>query len=228
MDGFEWAKGSVIGCAHIRINKNNQDAVLIKSTADYVIGIVADGCGSKTHSEVGAWFGVEILVEAIANHLPQSLTEETLDTIGEQVIDRLPKLSNFQDYYLFTLLGFVVTSTDTIVFGCGDGLFSINGDLSQLSFENNAPPYLIYPGTKLEVYQHIPTEELTSIVIATDGLEDWLKAKDLNQFSQLDKYFKNPDQVRRTLAIAQKKESLLADDTTLITLRRKPLENTNQ
>ena len=228
MDKFEWAKGSVTGREHIRINKNNQDAVLIKSTADYVIGIVADGCGSKTHSEVGAWLGVEILVEAIANHLPQSLTEETLDTIGEQVIDRLPKLSNFQDYYLFTLLGFVVTSTDTIVFGCGDGLFSINGDLSQLSFENNAPPYLIYPGTKLEVYQHIPTEELTSIVIATDGLEDWLKAKDLNQFSQLDKYFKNPDQVRRTLAIAQKKESLLADDTTLITLRRKTLENTNQ
>ena len=228
MDKFEWAKGSVTGREHIRINKNNQDAVLIKSTADYVIGIVADGCGSKTHSEVGAWLGVEILVEAIANHLPQSLTEETLDTIGEQVIDRLPKLSNFQDYYLFTLLGFVVTSTDTIVFGCGDGLFSINGDLSQLSFENNAPPYLIYSGTKLEVYKRIPTEQLMSIVIGTDGLEDWLEAKDLSQFSQSDKYFKNPDQVRRTLAIAQKTESLLADDTTLITLRRKPLESSNQ
>ncbi|AFY40223.1 hypothetical protein Lepto7376_4094 [[Leptolyngbya] sp. PCC 7376] len=219
MDGFEWAAGSVIGKEHRRVNKNNQDAIAIKSATDYAIGIVADGCGSKAHSEVGAWLAVELLAEAIATHLPQPLTKQKIEEFGQNLLQNFPALPNFQNYYLFTLLGFVVTEEQSVIFGCGDGIYAINDEIKQISYEDNAPPYLIYPETKLEIYAEISTEDLNSLFIGTDGIEEWIQQKELSEFWQSDKYFKNPDQIRRTLAIAQKKESLSKDDTTLITLR---------
>ncbi|OKH13431.1 protein phosphatase 2C domain-containing protein [[Limnothrix rosea] IAM M-220] len=220
MDDFEWAAGSVIGREHQRLHKNNQDAMLVTSTDDFLIGIVADGCGSQSHSEVGAWLGVNLLAEAIAAHLPEPLTPETFHLLGEKVLTQLPKIANFQQYYLFTLLGFIAIKAEVFIFGCGDGTYAVNDEVKQLSFPKNAPPYLIYPDTKLELYEQIKISQIESFCIATDGIDDWLKEKELNEFWRSEKYFKNPDQVRRCLAIANKKEHLLKDDTTLITVRR--------
>ncbi len=224
MNNFQWAAGSVIGREHQWLNKNNQDAMLVTETDDCLIGIVADGCGSQPHSEVGAWLGVNLLAEAIAAHTPEPLTPETFHLLGEKVLAQLLKITNFQQYYLFTLLGFIATKEDVFIFGCGDGIYAFNGDIKQLSFPENAPPYLIYPSTKLELYDQIEISQLDSLLIATDGIEDWLRKKEINEFWQSEKYFKNPDQVRRRLAIANKKEHLLKDDTTLISVRRQEEE----
>ena len=139
-------------------------------------------------------------------------------------MEQLSIIPSPQDYCLFTILGFVVTKEITFIFGCGDGLYVLNGEVKQFSFENNAPPYLIYPDTQLQQYECMPTAQLNSLLIATDGLEEWRQTKEISDFWEQDKYFKNSDQVRRSLAIAQKKESLLKDDTTLITVRRAEME----
>jgi len=52
---FEVAAGSVIGRDHLRPLgwKNNQDGYAIRSSADSIVAVVTDGCGSETKSEVG-------------------------------------------------------------------------------------------------------------------------------------------------------------------------------
>ncbi len=223
MERCAWAAGSVIGREHQRLNKNNQDAFCVRATDDYVIGVIADGCGSCAHSEVGAWLGVELVAGAIAEALPQSLTSKQIEEIGKTVLIQLPHKLNPYDYYLFTILGFIITPEETTLFGCGDGMMVINGELTQWHFANNAPPYLIYPDEKLKILAQLKTADLQSLFIGTDGVEDWLKHHHVQIFWEEEKFFRNPDQVRRTLAIANKQASILRDDTTLISLRHQPI-----
>lgn len=220
MQQFQWAAGSIIGSEHQRVNKNNQDALAVRSADDYLLGVVADGCGSCTHSEVGAWLAVELIAEAIAAN-PNAITDDDgCRELGEKVLRKLPPQLPAEKYYLFTLLGFVITPEETVVFGCGDGTLAINGEITRWEFANNAPPYLIYPTENLRIISRLPTENLESLLIGTDGLDDWQKYQELSDFWQQQKYFKNPDQVRRSLAIANKKKAVLRDDTSLISVRR--------
>ncbi|MGB2923902.1 MAG: protein phosphatase 2C domain-containing protein [Limnothrix sp.] len=220
MQQFQWAAGSIIGAEHKRIGKNNQDAVLMQVTNEYVLGIVADGCGSCAHSEVGAWLGVELVREAIAANFPVVMDAEYFRDLGNSVIEKLPKQLARKEYLLFTLLGFVITATETVVFGCGDGTMAINGEITRWEFANNAPPYLVYPSKDLQIITQLPTKDLQSILVGTDGLDDWQKHHELDDFWQAEKYFKNPDQIRRSLTVANRKQSILRDDASLITVRR--------
>ena len=126
---------------------------------------------------------------------------------------------------------------------------------------HNAPPYLAYgllqprppcfsaEELQIRVYHQCPTAAVHSLVLGTDGVEDlqavaeqYLPGKpeqvgDLAQFWQNDRYFTNPDALRRRLALMnreviqpdwqqrqlQRNRGLLPDDTTLICLRRVPL-----
>ena len=45
---------SVIGKAHIKINKPNQDSYLIANNDEYTLAVVCDGLGSKKYSQVGS------------------------------------------------------------------------------------------------------------------------------------------------------------------------------
>jgi hypothetical protein len=86
--------------------------------------------------------------------------------------------------------------------------------------------------TEFQINQQIATEKVQSILIGTDGVIDLIKAENrnlprklekvgsLSQFWQSDRYFDNPDLVRRKLfLINHQADGLLPDDTTLITLR---------
>lgn len=204
MRQFQWAAGSIIGSEHQRVNKNNQDALTVRFGDDYLLGVVADGCGSCAHSEVGAWLAVELIIEAIAANPNLITDEDTCRELGEEILQKLPPQLPAEKYYLFTLLGFVITPKEAVIFGCGDGTLAINGEVTRWEFANNAPPYLIYPTENLRIITRLPTENLESLLIGTDGLDDWQKYQDLSDFWQQQKYFKNPDQVRRSLAIANK------------------------
>ena len=144
------------------------------------------------------------------------------------------------DYLLFTILGAVITDLETVTFSMGDGAIAINGELTQIpAYPNNAPPYLAYglykpEAINFEIRDRLPTEKLESLFIATDGIEDLVKSEDINQFWQEDRYFKNPDAIRRKLAMLNREEvkpdwnrkeltkrsGVLSDDTTLVTIRR--------
>ena len=159
---------------------------------------------------------------------------------------------------LFTAVAAVVTPEVTTVASIGDGFIALNGELTRLGpFPNNTPPYFVYPLVDTEFSAHpeqlkfqvahvVPTSEVRSLLVATDGLEDLLacevrelpgtteKFGPLSQFWEKDLYFKNRDAIRRRLAIANSEQRrlnrqsgelvtalpLLTDDTTLAVLRR--------
>ncbi|MBL1178022.1 MAG: protein phosphatase 2C domain-containing protein [Pantanalinema sp. GBBB05] len=162
------------------------------------------------------------------------------------------------DYLLFTIVGAVITPTVTTLFTVGDGVLILNGEaVSVPSFSGNAPPYLAYgliepspmPFEQLQFQTHhcLSTDEVRSLLIATDGVKDLLAVAEqplpgkrelvgqIEQFWQNDRYFHNPDQLRRRLSLINREVvqpdweqqqlnrvgGLLPDDTTLIVIRKK-------
>lgn len=269
---FEIAYGSIIGRDHKETGKNNQDGFYIFTSPEVIIGIVCDGCGSGQYSEVGAKIGVRITAEMIMRDIEQSnRRKQTLSPVNEKVrqniITQLRILINsmganvseiVNEYFLFTILGFLILPDRTYIFSCGDGIFIINNEIKSLSFLDNMPPYLAYEitGTSLknalqfQIHKIIPTETVETILIGTDGVENIINAETrkmpgnenlvghISQFWLDDKFFKNPDMIRRKLSLINrdlvkclhnslgkiteihKENGLLLDDTTMIVVRK--------
>jgi hypothetical protein len=215
---------------------------------------------------VGAQLGARLIVEAMVRALPAASCT-FWQRVHTAVLQRLrdlaehlggPLARTVQDYFLFTIVGALVTPLRTWVFALGDGVIAVNGDVLSLGpFAHNAPPYLAYalldapmPGaTSWQCQRTMPTPAVQSIVLGTDGLEAWLRAEAqplpgqrgtvgaLQRFWQDEHYFRNPDAVRRTLAMANREvlqpdweaqrlhrhTGLLPDDTTLVVIRRRPV-----
>ena len=255
VDSFEYAIGSIIGRNHVLAGKNNQDAYRIVANEKFIIAVMCDGCGSGKHSEVGAKLGARLVINAIADLLNQSPNQdleiskpEFWDSVKINLLQKLKdfvSLSNgdlefVNDHLLFTILGAVITSSETVTFSMGDGAIAINGKFTEIPpYADNAPPYLAYglykpEALNFEIRDRLPTSELESLLIATDGIDDLVKVEDINQFWQEDRYFKNPDAVRRKLAMLNREETkpdwnkrelikrsgVLSDDTSLVVIRR--------
>lgn len=160
------------------------------------------------------------------------------------------------DFFLFTVLGVAISPLQTVVFGIGDGLFLVGDEMVKLGpFPGNAPPYLAYglfrEGPSFLRHRVLATSEVDSILIATDGALDYDAAvgkkrpggvasrgevvAPLGAFCLEDRYFHNPDAIRRALSLVNrevmrpewserrlhKEPGLLEDDTTLLVARRK-------
>lgn len=257
---FAVAGGSVIGRNHLLMGKNNQDAYEYFSNDDLTLAVVCDGCGSCPHSEVGAKWGAKLWIKAVLNYC-QTNPNQPIDekAIKDSILEELNKAvislavnqalnTIIRDYFLFTLIGVVITPKFTTIMILGDGVISVNGKLTVLpEFPNNAPPYLAYQllnsqdSLNFIIYEQILTKDVHCLLIGTDGVKDLLnlerldlKITDIDQFCQNDSYFKNPDLIRRHLCLmnrekvvpnwqthAVKKEiGLLSDDTTLIAIKR--------
>jgi len=168
------------------------------------------------------------------------------------------------EYFLFTVVGTIIDKDATILFSLGDGLMLVNTQVTQLGpFPGNKPPYLAYglvstdedvPDIRFSINHVLDTDTVESLILGTDGVCDTsnlettlLPGKDevfgsILQFVENDKYFKNPDMIRRRLAIANKHgqkvnweekkmesfSGILADDTTIVVVRRTPLQKNDQ
>ncbi len=273
LDKFEVASGSVRGRDHRETDKNNQDGFYIASACDALCAVVTDGCGSGKYSEVGAKIGARLVTEAIMREIEQSIRRGIIpkpvnEKVRQNVIAQLRVLINamgasisevVNEYFLFTVIGFLILPWETYIFSIGDGVFIKNGNIVSLAFPNNAPPYLSYEITgsflkeslQFKIHEVAPTEDVESILIGTDGVGDLILAEvknisgkvelvgNINQFFKEDKFFKNPDMIRRRLSLINrdavkyerdqhgriidiKKEfGLLPDDTTIVAVRRK-------
>lgn len=197
--------------------------------------------------------GLERLRISMIVNLRESFNEISDGSLSQAVIDHL----------LFTLLSLVITPTLTYVIGIGDGVYAINGEVKQIGpFLKNAPPYLAYGGLvksnidpglcQFIIHQAILTPELNSACIGTDGAADFEKISDLplpgknekkekkvvgplSQFWTDDKYFGNPEALRRRLNLINDEvtkpdwenqelnyeHGLLTDDTTIVVARRR-------
>lgn len=255
VDSFEYAFGSIIGRNHVLASKNNQDAYRIALDEQFIAAVVCDGCGSGKHSEVGAKLGARIVLDAIANLFNQDsdITApefwQVLKTNLLQKLKQFVEITNSEaasamefvnDYLLFTIIGALITPSETVTFALGDGAIAINGKLTQIpAYPDNAPPYLAYglyqpEAINFEILDHLPTSALDSLLIATDGIDDLIAVEDIAQFWQEDRYFQNPDAVRRKLAILNREEvkpdwskrelikrsGVLSDDTSFVVVRR--------
>jgi hypothetical protein len=157
-----------------------------------------------------------------------------------------------EDYLLFTVVGAVVTKSRSWLFCIGDGVMYLDGDKIDIGVKDgsNAPPYLAYAmveskigkdGPKFTIY---PMPTFKHALIGTDGVEELIAAEDKNipgsdqkvgpvsQYWTDDKFFKNPDALRRHLAMVNREKinpktgikefGYLRDDTSLIVLRNTP------
>lgn len=269
---FDIAAGSVRGCDHERLGRNNQDAFAWSRTDEAVLAVVCDGCGSGQYSEVGARLGTQLVLQALrlwAPLLQQKPAAMVLEQVRLRLLSQLYELirnmggvflSTLEGHFLFTIVGTMITSRRAVVFTLGDGALAINGAYTHLTYPDNAPPYLAYglirDALPASLQEHLAfqvhwdgdAQEVQAILIGSDGVDDLQQAAGqclpgksepvgaLAQFWHEERYFANAFSMTRRLALINRtvtrydweqqrvyqERGLLADDTTLIVIRRKP------
>ena len=248
---FQIAAGSVPGSNHTMPGqpswKNNQDAFFTYTSDDITIGIIADGCGSGNKSEVGASLGVrlwgEILLQEAKRNVHHGIyTYDKWDRSQNRLLGSLSNLvytmgesisQTVEEYFLFSLVGFVIMPETCSIFHCGDGSYTVNDTLTQVGpFPNNAPPYIAYNilgnTSSFEVIE-FETSTIEHISVASDGV-DYIPHyhQQVQEWLQDDKIFQNPDVLRRRLSkiakdTLQEKRIIpgkLKDDTSLVIARK--------
>jgi hypothetical protein len=231
---FEVAGGTVAGRDHVLLGRNNQDALCWSETPAGLVAVVADGCGSGIHSEVGAQLGARLVTEILRGlgpRLADERPEAVLDRARLDLLAQLRVLANamggsltqvVSDYLLFTLQGFVVGPHTTFVFGIGDGSVAVNGEICRLVAPDNAPAYagygLLGEAPAFTVHACLPTRDVRSLLVGTDGLDE---VPHIAPFWDEDRYFTNPHNVTRRLRqLSRPSQGLtLPDDTTLVAAR---------
>jgi hypothetical protein len=243
---WQIAGASIAGSDHTMPGKpgykNNQDAHYIYSSDRMTIGIVADGCGSGISSEVGSKIGVRLLGEIIRDMLDRGSMLDW-DRIRMTLLAQISVLASAMgrslsttvgDYFLFSLVGYIITQTETHICHCGDGIYVVDGVVTQLGpYPNNAPPYLSYGllGDASSILHTIslPTDSITSIAVGTDGTDCIRELEStLAHWTSTDAVFSNPDVLRRRLAMMNLEKiqngilipGPLKDDITLVIARK--------
>jgi serine/threonine protein phosphatase PrpC len=177
---FTVATASIIGSSHRKLYYNNQDAYHYYEDKNIMIGVVADGCGSSSNSEVGSRLGVDFVVNFCKKHFsdqpfdPEKLSNGMIDFLKNVIKNQetTEEIDFIENYLYFTLFGFIVQADRTYIFHSGDGIYHLN-DKEVLVEQNNRPNYiaksLISGNAKIEV-DSIETSKLERLMVATDGL----------------------------------------------------------
>jgi len=143
--------GSVTGSMHKDSNRNNQDSFAFREGDGYIVGVVADGCGSSHRSEFGAHLvayriaeslhasmaQAKIIrsitkddnIESLCDHFVTKATNDALSSLDYALRTRHgnspEELRHFSEtlyeYGLCTLLIMIVTDTFAGTWGVGDG-----------------------------------------------------------------------------------------------------------
>lgn len=198
--------GTVPGTQHVmpgRPNwKNNQDAFCYEwlSASRGFVAVVCDGCGSSSHSEVGANMAAKKFVELVL----RELRANSIDSISwERVRDSLAtyfdviagclgrdKRSVIEDFFLFTIVGMVIADHQVCIVNIGDGVCAVNGYFCSFGpFPENKPPYLMYSVTGSPVLDGNPAlrdfqvnffslHGVATVLIGCDGVEDLISVHD--------------------------------------------------
>lgn len=228
--------GTIQGSAHRKLDYNNQDAVLIFEAEDLLIGIVADGCGSGSNSEVGAQLGVKRITKIIYEKIKSNVDwKKNLKPEMQNYAKTLAELHDVnlaefvRDYLLFTLVGFVKYEDNITLFSYGDGVIVIDDNISIID-QNNRPKYLnneLKNGEGADFQFQEFKYEGQKILIGSDGVEDiidGINKKTIVEYSKFNDFisdefnYSNPIQIPKFLQ-KYSKSNILKDDCTLIMIK---------
>ncbi len=213
LEAFEVASGSVPGRDHVEregllIGRNNQDGCALRAAEDgsWFVGVICDGCGSKTGSDLGARLGALFIAAAVAQRVEQAsdakLNTPFFEDVREDVLAELRALalrlranerfSEFvADNFLFTVIGVLLVRERGFIFSVGDGVFALNGEVNELGpFPGNQPPYLTYsllrskfsenPELLAFTVREFQIAKLQSLLLGSDGVMHLLAAASRN------------------------------------------------
>jgi hypothetical protein len=248
MNTISIAGGGVVGRAHRRLGRGSQDAMAWRA-GDVAIAVVCDGCSGGARSEVGAAIGARLWVAALAERFDagSDLDGDALwDAARDEVVARLADLARamsgaladvVREHFLFTTVIAAWNARHVAVRAIGDGTIAIDGDVRALGpFDDNAPPYvghaLVGAAPPWSVRVVRASDSVDRVLIATDGAGAPLG--DLAALARDERWFRNPDALRRHLAIVNREELVwdaergavarvgapLEDDATIVVLRR--------
>ena len=250
MKGLKYAGGSVPGTDHTMPGKpgwkNNQDAFGWHSQDGCLVAVACDGCGDSPHSEVGAQLAARFAPRVVARvfdsrvHADWARLEVPTNAMGLVQTDILNRIAGtaevmsgnrygsafaevVRDYFLFTMVGVVMTPKRTFIFSAGDGVYAVNGETVVIPpFEKNEPPYIAYGLVPtsinrallgFQIREKVRTEDVSSIMLGSDGVAHLIAAADqhlpgkeklvgpISQFWTKDLFVENPDAIRRHLAL---------------------------
>ena len=191
LDDWQIAGASVPGAEHRRSDRPNQDALTWRRSDDAVVAVVTDGCGSGTHSELGARLGAHLWATCTLDRLGRGQHPDDPqlwnDVSGDVLTGLGPLVATLgQDrgeaigaHLLFTVVGAVITKHRVAVVAIGDGLVVVNDTVHGLGpFPDNRPPYLGYgllPGRSCPEPQLVhlgAVSEVDRLLLGTDGVLD--------------------------------------------------------
>ena len=136
--------GSILGSDHVNPGRpggrNGQDGYVICRSDECIVAVACDGCGSGKHSEVGAWLGAQLLAHALHRDgavYTQYVREHpgwdkgfpywkrALSAVTGPIATLAPLMGTristiIEDYFLFTIVGVLITERDTFLFHVGD------------------------------------------------------------------------------------------------------------
>lgn len=219
--------GQIIGRDHLLRQANCQDSYALFQSEKTTIGVVCDGCGSGSRSEVGATLTARFAVNMIARFLSDGVGLSCLphmlkpEIIG--YLDSVVKLSQpinphqfIEDHLLFTLIGVVAQANESIIFAAGDGAIVIDEQIITLE-QNNTPDYIAYhlienltPPQNFEVFM---TKNWHRLAIMTDGFETELLPQVWKQT--------HPRGLQRQMNVWSNQEKRFRDDATILALEHK-------
>jgi len=171
--------GVVNGHYHQGSFRNGHDAVAfgVIPEANAMFGLVADGCGSGEHSEVGAKLAVKYASRSIyalskkewptIERLPSYIFSSLVNFLRIQANllcsneeDPIELALTVQDYLLFTFLGFYqcLKTQRGVFFRCGDGHFITTHEHRNLD-EKNTPSYIGYNCIQDPTNEIMPNKE---------------------------------------------------------------------
>jgi hypothetical protein len=250
LSSWQVASAVVRGREHERLGLACQDAAAWVRGPGFLVATVCDGCGSGGRSEVGAALAARLFTAAVARARGRGAGADAAWRVGVAAVTRhlrvlaaamgADRREVVVDHFLFTIVSAVVTGETIAVFALGDGVIAVGERVVRLGpFADDQPPYLGYRLLGLPVeptYEaSFPAAGVDTVMVASDGLADYADL-DPDGLAPLSApaHFRNPDALRRHLALAARTDTCidwdrqridrvpgrLGDDTAVVVVKR--------
>ncbi len=181
---------SVIGKAHIRLKKPNQDSYLVCNSVEYTLVVVCDGLGSKKYSQIGS----RKLCYVIKEQIKKCFKKKNLET--DELIPMLQKKWRKSIWPIkpikadTTCIFAVINEKNIIMCQIGDGLCALKkGDelfvLSPKNDDFSNETMTFNKSTSIDWNINIVKKEEGmeyKLILCTDGISEDLKTDILSGF----------------------------------------------